>query len=119
MLFMQLAAASCTCTGMAMESESASAFMPDAADQTIMAGCEGMDKEQPSFCHAHAFGEATKQSLDNPEFPSVQPFVPAGLMLALQVIVIASAPATPPRASILLTRTTAPPIAIRHCCFRI
>jgi hypothetical protein len=120
MLFMQLAVASYTCPGMTMGNESASAVMSsDGVDQMAMTGCEGMDMEQPTLCHAHAYGEAARQSLDKSELPPVQPFVPAGLVLSLLVADIASVPSFAPHTSILLTRTTAPPVAIRHCCFRI
>jgi hypothetical protein len=116
MLFMQLAMASYTCPGMEVGSESASASMPGME----MAGCEGMDMQQPTLCHTHAFGEATKQSLDKADIPQVQPFIPVGFVLALPAVDAAiGTTAAPTHTSILLTRTTAPPIAIRHCCFRI
>ena len=55
-----VAMASYTCPGIGGgKSESASASMPGME----MAGCEGMDMQQPTLCHTHAFGEATKQSL--------------------------------------------------------
>ena len=75
--------------------------------------------QQPALCHAHAFGDAAKQSLDKSELPAVQPFVPAGMVLELPVVDAAFIPTTAPRTTLFLTRATAPPIAIRHCCFRI
>lgn len=116
---MQISAASCACSVMATESEDLASFMQDGADHLPMTGCEGMEMGQPSFCHAHAFGDATKQSLDKAELPQVTPFVPAALLLTLQVADVAIGTTETPRPSIILTRTTAPPIAIRHCCFRI
>ena len=85
----------------------------------IMADCAGMDKEQPALCHAHAEDSYAKQSLDKPQAPDVQPFVLAGLTLTLQLIDIAGLPqAHQPQLS-YLARSSAPPIAIRNCCFRI
>ncbi|MFI4940930.1 MAG: hypothetical protein ACHP7O_11405 [Burkholderiales bacterium] len=119
MLFMQLAIASCICDGMSMGGDSTSTFMSEHVEQVAMPGCEGMDMEQPSFCYAHALGDATKQSLDKYELPQIQPFVPAGFVLALPAIDTIIGTINTPHKSVLLTRTTAPPIAIRHCCFRI
>ena len=108
MLFMQFAMASYSCPGMA----------PGVALQT-MSNCEDMDMAQPGLCHVHAYDQTSKQSLDKPDFPLVQPFIPGRLVLALVTVdLAASALATLPE-SLLLTRTTAPPIAIRNCCFRI
>lgn len=119
MLSMQLAVASyiCPMTGMGGNSTSAFAATDDVA-QMSMAGCEGMDMQQPALC-PHAFGDATKQSLDKSELPSVQPFMPAGMVLELPVLDAAFSQTAAPHATTLLTRATAPPIAIRHCCFRI
>lgn len=119
MLFMQLAVASYTCPGMAMESNGMSTYMSDQIEPMAMTGCDGMDMEQPSLCQTHAFGDATKQSLDKHESPQVQPFVPAGFVQALPVVEAVKGADTDTRPSALLTRITAPPIAIQHCCFRI
>jgi hypothetical protein len=117
LLFMQLAVASYVCPAFGMDQPgqmlSASAAMPD----QDMPGCQDMDQVQPSLCHAH--GQIGNQSLDKPELPHVQPFIMAGLAVQLSpVAIIARAIGTPPAAA-LLTRTTAPPLAIRNCCFRI
>ena len=117
MLFMQLAVASCACAE--MENDSNTTFMSANVEHVAMAGCEGMDMEQPSLCHSHALGDATKQSLGKSELPQVQPFVPLGFVLASPVIDAVAGTDDAPHRSVLLTRTTAPPIAIRHCCFRI
>ena len=117
MLFMQFAVASCACA--ATGNDSNTTFMSAPVEHVAMAGCEGMDMEQPSLCHTHAFGDATKQSLDKYELPQVQPFVPVGFVLALPVIDAIAGSENAPHRSVLLTRTTAPPLAIQHCCFRI
>lgn len=110
MLFMQLAVASYVCPGMQTES---------GGDMVAMAGCDGMDTTQPGLCHALAVDQAAKQSLDKPDLPPVQPFVPVELVLVLDAMSMATCPRAAPPEAFLLTRTTAPPVAIRNCCFRI
>ena len=82
-----------------------------------MPGCDGMDLEQPALCQAHA--QAGKQSLDKPPAPDIPAFTASGLVVLL--VAIAPAPhrifAQPDLG--LLKRSTAPPIAVRNCCFRI
>ena len=111
MLFMQLAVASYACPNIGMGQDQGPAAMSPAS------GCMGMDMEQPSLCHAH--DQTGKQSLDKPDLPQVQPFIAVELMQALIFIDVAYRPlATQPLASLLM-RATAPPLAIRNCCFRI
>lgn len=113
LLFMQLAVASYTCPGMA-KALSASGMH----DMHDMHGCAGgIDKQQPGLCHAH--GHASQQSLDKPEPPPVQPFVAVALTQVLSPIDATHHPSRPAQNALFLTRTTAPPLAIRHCCFRI
>lgn len=76
-----------------------------------------MDVEQPSLCHAH--GQVGHQSLDKPDLPQVQPFVAVSLMQALTYFDTAYRPSLPQPRALVLTRTTAPPLSIRNCCFRI
>lgn len=117
MLFMQLAVASYVCPGMPTGSQShatlASTVMADMPD------CDGMDLTQPTLCHTFSHGEQNKQSVDKSSSPDVQPFVPVLLLSDLGVFDVAAVPNTTPPSPIALTRITAPPIAIRHCCFRI
>jgi hypothetical protein len=117
MLFMQLAVASYACPGMRTgQGNPASAMSAGSTTQT-MSGCAGMDMEQPGLCHAQ--DQAGNQSLDKPDLPQVHPFMAAGLMQALiYVDATYRSPPTAPRA-LVLTRTTAPPLSIRNCCFRI
>jgi hypothetical protein len=116
MLFMQLAVAAYACPEILSGSQnnvtSATAMAGD------MANCDGMDPAQPALCHSYVHGEAAKQSLDKNPVPNVPPFVPAALMLTLQVVDVAL-PALQTYRPIALTRTSSPPIAIRNCCFRI
>jgi len=81
-----------------------------------MANCAGVDKQQPGLCHAH--GHQFQQSLDKADLPQVVPFLSAGLMRVVQPAEPlnfrdAAAPPT------VLSHPISPPIAIRHCCFRI
>lgn len=117
MLFMQLAVASYACPDLSKGSpnggQSASAVAAD------MPNCEGMDPDQSTLCHLYAHGEPSKQSLEKTHVPDIQPFVPVTLVLNLRFFDVAFIPEAKPYLPIALTRTTAPPIAIRNCCFRI
>ncbi|MFZ6844207.1 hypothetical protein [Undibacterium sp. RuTC16W] len=110
LLFMQLSLAAYTCPG--------SATM----NSMEMTGCTGMDKDQPALCHTHAQDPLSKQSLDQPQLPDVPPFLSNGIVILVNLADEVVAPSNsldasgPPN---FLTRSTAPPIAIRHCCFRI
>ncbi|MDB5951900.1 MAG: hypothetical protein JWR65_3755 [Massilia sp.] len=82
-----------------------------------MADCHGMDKQSPSLCAAQA--DTGKQSLDKPAAPHVEAFVPAAVL----VEVAATEPLTPASVSVrpssIPAAGAAPPIAIRHCCWRV
>jgi hypothetical protein len=107
LLFTQLAVAAYACPA------SNAAAMSAMGD---MAGCQAMDMDQQGLCAAHC--DPGHQSLDTPGAPHVQPFVAAAL-----AVVLISAHAQQPAAALpdayRLTRTTAPPLSIRNCCFRI
>lgn len=117
MLYMQFAVASYVCPGMPAGSNgsaaSAQAVMAD------MPNCQGMDAARPALCHLYAHGEPSKQSLDKTPTADVPPFVPAALVLDLQFFAAVSIPEAKPYPPVALTRSTAPPVAIRNCCFRI
>jgi len=76
-----------------------------------------MDAKRQNLCAAHC--DASHQSLDTAAAPQVAPFIASQLALVLpadaSMVVALAAPAN----SIPQTRTTAPPLAIQHCCFRI
>jgi hypothetical protein len=116
MLYMQFAVASYVCPGTQADGGNGGALVQAAMPD--MPNCQGMDAVQPQLCHLYAHGELSKQSLDKPA-PDVPPFVAAALMLQLQSINAAVMPAARSYRPIALARTTAPPVAIRHCCFRI
>ena len=117
MLFMQLAVASYVCPAMPAGSHNSAASAR--AAMIDMPNCQGMDAVQPQLCHLYAHGEPSKQSPDKTPAPAVPPFVPATLMLDLQFFDTVLIPDARPYRPIALTRTTAPPVAIRNCCFRI
>ncbi|CAN7597179.1 hypothetical protein LJR289_004333 [Pseudoduganella sp. LjRoot289] len=111
LLFAQLAVAAYACPDLTMSSMSAKAA------QDAMPGCADMDMAQPGLCQAHC--ASGHQSLDTPPAPHVPAFVSGGLVAVVAVADRVFSTAPPPLSSPLLTRTTAPPLAIRHCCFRI
>ncbi len=117
MLFMQLAVASYACPGMSMGSPSLGAGANAVAQD--MPNCEGMDPEQQTLCHLYANGEPSAQSLGKTPVPDMQPVALAIWIADLPPVENAFAPELRPYLPIALTRTTAPPIAIRNCCFRI
>ncbi|MES2899346.1 MAG: hypothetical protein V4723_06425 [Pseudomonadota bacterium] len=117
MLFMQVAVASYVCPGVPMGSLNEGASVKTAMAE--MPNCDGMDPAQSTLCHLYAVGEPPAQSLAKTPVPDVGPFVPAILIMELRIFNIALIPDSNPFVPIALTRTTAPPIAIRNCCFRI
>ncbi|QRX81656.1 hypothetical protein [Glaciimonas sp. PAMC28666] len=114
MLFMQLAVAGYSCPGLMIGQARTPVSME--VDEA-MVGCQGMDTMQPILCQANE--QAGNQSLDKPDMPQVQPFVPAAMTLVVHDIARIYNPKTAPLLPLLLTRTTAPPLSIRHCCFLI
>jgi hypothetical protein len=115
LLFTQLALASYACPGVTTP-----ARMTMAAADNGMAGmdhCTGMDKAQPTLCHAHT--HADPQSLNKPDLPSVLPFVVIGPVLSVILLDDGVAPADVVTSIPSLSHATEPPMAIRHCCFRI
>jgi hypothetical protein len=77
-------------------------------------GC-GDSNAIPALCQAHC--DQDSRSLDRPGVPVIAPAAATGLRAAPFVPV--PLVSTPPVASQLLARTTAPPLAITLCCFRI
>jgi hypothetical protein len=121
MLFSQLAVAGYLCPSMqiahAVET-AAMAAMAEQHRQHQMDVCHSGDQAEPApVCQEH--GQTAVQSLDKPEVPNVSPFVARALVLTLEYDGPAPRIESPPPADLLLARTTAPPISIRNCCFRI
>ena len=111
MLFIQFAVTSYACP--AMEMGQPVAMSSAAATQNM---CAGMDTEQPVLCHAH--GHAESSSLDKSQVPPIQPFIALGQVTTLMPVDVAYRPAAALPAA-FLAHATAPPLSIRHCCFRI
>lgn len=115
MLFMQLAVAAYACPALQMGDQGTMMLSQSQPNMGSMPGCDLPDPEQSPLCHAHC--QDGKQSLDKAELPPIPPALVIGFFTAvvsfdtLQRSFNAFAP--------LLTRTTAPPLSIRNCCFRI
>jgi hypothetical protein len=118
MLFAQLAIAGYACPSFntASSGDSMSMSMDSSGDQA-MSGCMGSDKLQPNLCHAQ--DQNSNQSLDKPATPHVSPFLPASLTLIVQNIKPVDISTDQQPNTLLLARSTAPPLSIRNCCFRI
>jgi hypothetical protein len=112
LLFMQLAVAAYACPNLM---PARSAPMLDSAGQP-MANCPQTDRQSPTLCHEHVHKQTP--SLDKPDAPSVMPFVATGFALPLFWPDHRAAMPAPPLV-FLHASGTSPPIAIRHCCFRL
>ena len=114
LLFMQLAVAGYVCPGtgskVAEVVAMAEAGMPCAESMAMT-----MDDEQPNLCHAHC--QAESQSSQTYQLPSLISVDALSTAPALQVLHLPFVEA-PPNAP-YLQRTTAPPLSIRNCCFRL
>ncbi len=112
LLSMQVALASYQCRGMVTQvvgsAQTASAM--DCADSMADGGAD-----QAGLCHAHC--QTEHQSADSYQLPDL-PVLPAPTLAHVAARHIAVPPCAPLQAP-LLRRSTAPPLAIQHCCFRI
>jgi len=115
-LFMQLAVASHACSGL-QQSGTPQTMVDDMAPMQPMPGCEQADATQPGLCHAHCMDG--KSSVDKPTSPVAAPaVVVVGAILApFEPLLPAACSGAQP--DFELSRVTSPPMAIRHCCFRI
>jgi hypothetical protein len=116
-LFMQFAVAAYACPGLMTGQSSEPAAMSSNTGDEGMEGCTEMDMEQPSLCHAYV--HVGDQSLDKPGVPPVQPFTSVALVVTLMTADVTRLPVPTANEPVSLTRSTAPPISIRNCCFRI
>ena len=110
LLFTQLAVASYACPQLPTVNH-ATVRMQD------VPGCTGMDAQHTNVCAAHC--DTGHQSLDAAAAPEALPFIACQLALVLPSSESISSELATSATSVPLTRTTAPPLAIRHCCFRI
>lgn len=121
LLFMQLAVAAYACPALSVEHggavASTFASMSAYAAPDEMPGCHEMDPVQPSLCDA--YHQADSPSLDKPAVPPLAPFLAVGFGLPLLPLDAVYQPHSISAHLPFLTRTTAPSLAIRHCCYRI
>lgn len=114
LLFMQLAVASHACPGAASKVAEVVAMvkadMPCAEFMTM-----NMDNAQSNLCQAHCqTGQQTAYKYELPS-PVVIGALPADFTWPVTAPVFWGAPLQVPH----MMRTTAPPVAIRNCCFRL
>jgi hypothetical protein len=114
LLFMQLALATYVCPGSALKAAEVAA-MAEAGMPCAQSMALTMDDQQPNLCHAHC--QAGQPSADKSELPSPVAIgaLPADFTLQVALPAFSEAPLQAPH----LQRTTAPPVAIRNCCFRL
>ena len=114
LLFMQLAVAAYVCPDSGSKVARIAAMSASAAPCMESASMD-MDDAQPNLCHAHC--QIGQQSAD--KYQSVSPpaidTLPANLTLRVALPSFAQAAFQVSH----LQRTTAPPLAIRNCCFRL
>jgi hypothetical protein len=110
-LFMQFAVAAYSCPAPNPVLATASAGM--CADMDTVK----MDPANSALCTQHC--QPDKASLDKAEAPMVAPLLVLGILLALLIETVSRLPLFSFRNFTHLQRATAPPLSIRHCCFRI
>jgi hypothetical protein len=114
LLFMQLAVAAYACPKLAPVTP---APMLDASGQA-MADCPELDPQSASLCHTHSNPSGT-QSLEKPPVPALQPFAAPRLVIELAHALVPVPAAVSSPAPLLRAASSSPPLAIRHCCFRL
>lgn len=75
-----------------------------------------MDDEQPGLCHAHC--QSDQKSADSSQPTAFATLMQLGPVLTVPAISPPPAPADGVMVS-QLRRETGPPLAVRHCCYRI
>ena len=113
LLFMQLAVASYACPGAKVKVAEIAA-MAEAGLPCAESMATGMDEDQPNLCRAHC--QTGQQAADKYELPALAGVgsLPVNFTLPITVAVLTGAPV-----QAHLKRTTAPPVAILNCCFRL
>lgn len=114
LLFMQLAVAAYACPNLAPVQQRAVMF--DGSGQP-MADCPNVDKQSPNLCEAHT--QKAAQSIYKADPTSIQPFTAPGLIMHVAMPEAPADSGSGIAAVSLLARSTAPPISIRNCCFRL
>ena len=111
-LFAQLAVAAYACPGPEAMTFAAAQAGPGA---DLPCCGDGVPDPQPALCAAHC--QQGDQSLDKPAAPNL-PAAAIATGLAAPSLVADAAP-PPGRQPSLLSRSTEPALALRHCCLRI
>lgn len=114
LLFMQLAVAGYVCPGASSKATEVATMVQSGmpcADKASMA----MEDAQLNLCKAHC--QSGQQSADTYQLPSLVAF--AAVLAAYPPSVAALVPVGVRLQTPLLRRSTAPPLAVRNCCFRI
>lgn len=116
-LFMQFAVAAYACPALANGDSGDLQIIVLSENAGTMSDCEGLDLEKPNLCQAD--GQKREISLDKPALQGVPAFAPASLVSTVTPAEVA----VPAKLSLVFggirARTSAPPLAIRNCCFRI
>ena len=114
LVFMQLAVAAYVCPGKGANVSEiavmAEAGMPCADSVSVV-----IDGVQPNLCQAHC--KAEQQSADTYQLPSLVSL--SALLTVYPAPVTAPLPPGLPIQMPLVQRSTAPPLTVRNCCFRI
>ncbi len=110
LLFAQLAVAAYACPNLPLSGATLSEPSQSAAP------CAHPNPAQPGLCRAHCMAEP--QSIDKIAAPDFPVMLTRGLVISLMPDRSIAAPAVSIQTS-LLTHAAGPPLAIRHCCFRI
>jgi hypothetical protein len=113
MLFVQMSAFACQDVHLSQSSQHVMMAMDD-AEMADMPCCAHEKQAKALLCEAHCHPDGT---LDKATITDVPELLAAQFY---EIPVMASAYQDEPHHSFApFTRTTAPPITIRHCCFRI
>ncbi len=117
LLFMQLAVAAYACPGGLSKAggDQIAAMAQAAGMPCVESMASAMDDEQPSLCHAHS--KAEQQTADKHQVPGLASL--ADLASDFPLPRATPAPLGTLLQAPLLRRTTAPSLAVRHCCFRL
>ena len=113
-LFMHLAVASYVCPAAGSKVADVAA-MAEAGLSCAQAMPLNMDDAQPNLCQAHCQPGGQSADKYQPPSPVAIRALPADFSLPVIVPVFLGVPLQAPH----LKRITAPPVAIRHCCFRL
>ncbi|MEO5669768.1 MAG: hypothetical protein ABIR26_03655 [Ramlibacter sp.] len=114
MLVAQAALAGYACPGAGRAAEVAAMF--EAQMPCAEAMSQAMDEQEPGLCHAHC--QSAQQTADHSQSPTFVGSLDLGAVLSVKAAAIQQL-VTSLHQEPLLHRATSPPVAVRHCCFRL